>query len=932
MAERPKLMLIDGHALAYRAYHALPPDLATSRGELTNAVFGFTSMLLKAWQEEQPDYIAVTFDKGRTFRHQIYDQYKANRDKMPDPLTSQMPRIKQIVKTLNIPVYTAEGYEADDVLGTLARQAEKQGVDVLIVTGDTDTFQLVDEHTRVLISRRQFSDTTTYDEEAILRRYGLRPEQLVDYKALVGDVSDNIPGVRGVGEKTARQLLQKYGSLEGIYEHLEDITSARFRKALESGREIAFLSRKLGRIHTQVPIEVDLEACKARAFDREKVTHLFQELEFRSLMGRLPEPADQTGRAVSPTEGKSEVKGDYKLVDSHQALNNLAEELSGASAFAFDVEATSIDALTAELVGLAITHRPGEGYYIPLSHKSRPRILTLDQAATETESPPQVANLDWPEVRSMLRPIFTDQSIAKYAHNAKYDLTVLRQHGMDVANLAFDTMIAEWLIDPASRNLGLKNLAWSRLGVEMTPITELIGTGRDQITIDYVAPTDVAAYAGADADMTFRLVEVLTPKLQERELWALFSQVEMPLVPILADMEITGICVDRAYLEELSKEFEARLAKLEKQIWEAAGERFNINSTQQLSDILFDKLGMPKHVTRRTRSGHYSTAADVLEKLRGHHPIVDLILEYRELAKLHSTYVDALCKLIDPTTGRVHTSYNQTGTVTGRLSSANPNLQNIPIRTELGRRIRGAFHAQEGWWLLGADYSQVELRILAHVSQDPALLEAFHRGEDIHRSTAAAVYGVPLEAVTPEMRRVAKTTNFAIVYGVSGYGLAQQTGLTPEEGNAFIETYFAKYPKVKEYVEKTKKLAAEQGYVETLLGRRRYFPELVVKNQAHAQVRRAAERMAINMPIQGSAADIIKIAMINLGRELKSGGYRSRMLLQVHDELVLEVPEEELETMTGLVPQVMSNAYKLDVPLKVDVKVGRNWLEMEEVT
>ncbi|MEA3345332.1 MAG: DNA polymerase I [Chloroflexota bacterium] len=925
MADRPKLVLIDGHALAYRAYHALPASLTTSRGELTNAVFGFTSMLLKVWQEEEPDYIAVTFDRGRTFRHEMFKDYKANRDKMPDPMAGQMARIEQVIEALGIPIYTAEGYEADDVLGALASQAEEQGAETLIVTGDTDTFQLVDEHTRVLVSRRRFSDTTIYDEEAIRRRYDLRPDKLVDYKAMVGDSTDNIPGVRGVGEKTALRLLKKYGSLEEIYEHLDEVPSTRFRNALEAGRDEGFLSQRLGRIRTKVPVELDWAACRARVFDRERVTRLFQELEFRSLMDRLP------GQSGVSAEEKSKL-GDYELVDSPQALDRLVEKLRSAPALAFDVETTSTNPRTAELVGLAVTPEPGRGYYVPLAHKSRSRVMTLPLGTgDEIGAERPVVNLDWPKVREKLQPIFTDESIAKYAHNGGYDLIVLRRHGLEVANLTFDTMIAEWLIDPGSRNLGLKKLAWARLGVKMRPITDLIGSGRSQTTMDHIPPTKVAGYAGADVDMTFRLVEELTPELKERELWPLFTQVEMPLVPILADMEMAGIWVDRNYLRELSEEFEGRLAKLGDQIWEAAGEQFNINSTQQLSDILFVKLGLPKNVSHRTKTGHYSTAADVLERLRDHHPIAELVLKYREVAKLRSTYVDALRELIDPSTGRVHTSYKQTGTVTGRLSSVNPNLQNIPIRTELGRRIRGAFHAQEGWRLLGADYSQVELRVVAHISQDPALLAAFHRGEDIHSSTAAAVYGVPLEEVTPEMRRVAKMTNFAIVYGVSGYGLAQRTGLSQEEATAFIEAYLTKYPKVEEYVEGTKKLAAEQGYVETLLGRRRYFPELKVKSQAQAHVRRAAERMAINTPVQGSAADIIKIAMINLDRELRSSGYRSRMLLQVHDELVLEVPEEELDAMVELVPRVMSSAYELDVPLKVDVKVGRNWLEMEQL-
>jgi DNA polymerase-1 len=597
---------------------------------------------------------------------------------------------------------------------------------------------------------------------------------------------------------------------------------------------------------------------------------------------------------------------------------------------AFDVETTSTDAKKAELVGLALSTRPGEGHYIPLAHRRRAKALTLDQIGVEPDDSP-VVNLDWEQVRDRLRPIFADHTIAKSAHNGEYDLIVLRRHGLDVANLAFDTMLAEWLIDPASRNLGLKNLAWARLGVEMTPITELIGSGRGQTTMEYVAPAAVADYAGADVDMTLRLVELLTPELKERELWPLFTEVEMPLVPILADMEMAGICVDERYLEELSEDFQQQLVQLEDQIWEAAGEKLNINSTQQLSDLLFEKLGLPKYLSRRLKSGHYSTAADVLDNLRSHHPIVGLVLQYRELTKLRSTYVDALRALINPETGRVHTSYNQTGTVTGRLSSANPNLQNIPIRTELGRRIRGAFYAQEGWRLLAADYSQVELRILAHISQDPTLLAAFHRGEDIHSSAAAAVYGVPLEAVSTEMRRVAKTANFAVTYGVSGYGLAQQTDLNQEEASAFIDTYFSRYPGVRDYLEETKKLAAERGYVETLLGRRRYFPELGVTSRAHAQVRRSAERMAINTPVQGSAADIIKIAMVNLDRQLKSQGDRSRMLLQVHDELVLEVPEEELDRMVKLVPHVMSSAYSLGVPLQVDVKLGQNWLEMRDV-
>lgn len=919
MSDKKKLVLIDGHALAYRAFHALPPTLSTKSGELTNATYGFTSMLLNVLRDEKPDYVIVAFDVGRTFRHDEYPEYKAQRRKMPDELHYQFERIREIIKALNIPIVEVPGYEADDVLGTLARQAAEQGLETLIVTGDTDTFQLIDEHTRVLTSRRRFSDTIIYDEKGIKERFGLRPAQLVDYKAIVGDASDNIPGVRGVGQKTATRLLQKYGSLENIYKHLDEIKPTRFQKALAEARDAALLGKHLVTIVTDVPISLDLESSRFGSFDPERVKEIFRELEFRSLLDRLPgvevsAAPQQLPLFASETATPPAAVTEHHVVNTEAALNALVERLRRASAVTFDVETTSTDAMQARLVGIALTDEPGQGFYIPVGHH-----------------PDTGSQLPLDIVLNKLKPVLTSAHIARYAHNGKYDITVLALHGLHITNLSFDTMIAEWLIDPASRNLALKNLAWDRLGVEMTPITELIGKGKQQMTMDLVPVERVAPYAAADVDMTHRLVGVLEPELRQRALWKLFTEVEMPLVTVLADMEMRGIKLDVDYLRQMSAELQKRLLDLEQQIHRLVGYKFNIGSTQQLSKALFETLALPAQGVPKTKSGYYSTAASVLENLQGKHPVIDLLLEHRQLAKLRSTYVEALPVLVNPRTGRLHTSYNQTGTVTGRLSSSEPNLQNIPIRTETGREVRRAFVADEGHLLLASDYSQVELRILAHISQDPAMLEAFRRGEDIHATTAAALYGVPISQVTPAMRRVAKTTNFAISYGVTGYGLSQQTELTPEEGNQFIDAYFARFPKVKAYLDETRRRAAEQGYVETLLGRRRYFPELQSGAKVHAGVRSAAERMAINTPIQGTAADIIKIAMVRLHRALRERGLRAGMILQVHDELVLEVPQKEVSTVAPLVREVMEGAYRLDAPLKVDMKIGENWLEMEDV-
>ncbi|MCS7286796.1 MAG: DNA polymerase I [Anaerolineae bacterium] len=907
-----KLVIVDGHALAYRAYHALPLEMSTSKGEPTNAVYGFTSMLLNVLKEEKPDYIAVAFDAGRSFRHESFAEYKAHRAKMGEDLAVQLKRISQVVEALGIKSIAIEGYEADDILGTLARKASEEGVETLIVTGDTDAFQLIGPKVRVLTSGRRFSDTIVYDREKILERYGLEPHQLADFKALVGDKTDNIPGIPRIGETIATRLLREYGSIEGIYQHIDEITPSSVKEALLENRDKAFLNKALVTIRTDIPLDITLEDLRYQGYDEEKVKEVFRELEFRSLYKRLPE----TGEIRQlPLIGQVEVRhraepGQYVAIQDEEAFNLLMEKLSEATGLAFDVETTDIDPMRARLVGISLAFKEGDGYYIPIGHL-------------------EGQQLPWELVKEKLARILEDETIAKYAHHAKYDMIVLARNGIKVRGLAFDTMVAGWLVNPAGRNLNLKDLAWAYLGVEMTTIEELIGRGKNQISMDLLPIPKVAPYAAADADITYRLVGLLDQKLRELGLTKLFYEVELPLIPVLMDMEMTGVKLDIPFLREMSRELAQKLQSLEDEIYRYVGYRFNVNSPEQLSDALFGKLGISAQGVPRTKSGHYSTSADVLEKLRGRHPVIELLLEHRHLAKIKSTYVDALPGMVNRTTGRVHTSYHQTGTVTGRLSSSDPNLQNIPTRTDIGKAVRRAFVAEDGWLLLSADYSQVELRILAHISGDEGLIAAFLRGEDIHASTASTILGIPIDQVTPEMRRLAKTVNFGISYGMSAYGLAEETGLTPEEAHRFIQNYFARYPKVKIYIENTKARAQQEGYVETLLGRRRYFPELSPESKANRQVKAAAERMAINAPIQGSAADIIKIAMVRLHRALKERGLRSRLVLQVHDELVIEVPEEELSIVAPMVREIMEGAYELKAPLKVELEVGKNWGELQ---
>jgi DNA polymerase-1 len=926
----PTLYLIDGHALAYRMYYALTAGggsqrWQTSTGEPTAGIFGFARELLRILEKDQPDYLAVAFDVGKTFRDDMFPDYKATREKMPDDLRQQIERIREMVDAFNIPRLEVDGYEADDVLGSIARQANEQDIGVKIITGDRDLLQLVNERTSVYVA----GDNKTYVtvQDVVNSKFGVRPDQVVDYKAIVGDNSDNIPGVPGVGEKTAKGLFERFDTLDGVYANLEDVEK-RWRTKLEAGKESAFMSRELARIHLDVPVKLDLDHARADQIDSSAVIGLFQELEFRTLTRQLqqmagPPPADfetglHDGQQLSMFAGETRVIQtsstshiDVRIVDSVEALDALVKDLNQAGVISFDTETTSTDEMQAELVGISLSVREGQGYYIPVGHNNG-------------------KNLPVQAVINALRDPLTDPGIGKIAHNAKYDFIVLSRYGIRVAPLTFDTMIAEFVVDPSSRSLGLKNLAFSRLGEEMTNIEELIGRGKKQISMAEVPIEAAAAYAAADAEVPLRLMPILQNDLARVEGAKLLEEIEMPLVSVLADMEMKGILLDLDFFATLAGEFQERLDGIQTQIFDVVGKTFNVNSTQQLSDVLFNRLRLePPDRTKKTASGHYSTSAAVLDGLRGKHEVVDMVLEYRELAKLKSTYVDALPNSVDPNTGRVHTSYGQTGAVTGRLSSSNPNLQNIPIRTAEGRRIRNGFITGPGNLLVAVDYSQIELRIVAHMAGDENMLAAFRRGQDIHATTAGAIYSVPLDAVTKEMRRHAKAINFGLIYGMSAFGLTRSTDLTLAEAEDFVQAYFAKFPGVKKFLDGIRKVAAEQGYVQTLLGRRRYFPMLV--NSTNRNLRMREEREAINAPIQGTAADIMKIAMLKVRDALPEAGLNAKMLLQVHDEIVLECPQSELDETVRVVRETMRNAYPLSIPLVTEARCGTSWGEMRVV-
>ncbi len=912
---RDTLLLIDGHSLVYRAFFAMPA-LTNSRGEVTNAAYGFTSMLLKALGDHRPTHAVAAFDPpGRTFRHEQDSTYKAGRKPTPEDLIPQFPWCREVVEALSIPIIEVPTFEADDVIGTLSVQGERAGLDVLIVTGDLDALQLVTDHVRVFANRRGISDTIVYDVDRVWERYGFAPPLVVDFKALRGDVSDNIPGVPGIGDKTAISLVKEHGTLEAIIDALPAMKEGKVKRLLTEYEDQARLSKQLATIQLDMDIALDLETSRLGPHDDEKIRAVFDRLEFRSLLARIPTygadappaaPGAVTGAQASLDFDALPAAVDVLVVDDGAQAEEMAARLRDAGEIAVRsiIEGT---ARRGEVIGIALAamEAPDPAYYIPVGH---------DGGANAAA-----------DVLAALAGLLGDPALPKHGYDLKQELLAWSARGVDVRSLGFDCMLAAYLcITTRTRVPSLPVLAHDLCGVIEQPEDALVGSGRARRSVAAVPVDEAAQYYGNWVAMVPAVRAALEVQLADGQLRSLFDAVELPLVPILAAMERVGIRVDCDELAQLSGELQRRIAELEAIVAETAGYTFNPGSTQQLATFLYDNLGLA--AGRRTKTGR-STDADSLEALRGEHPVVDSILEWRQLTKLKSTYVDAL-PLLCATDGRVHTSFNQAVASTGRLSSADPNLQNVPVRTAWGQRIRHAFVADPGQQLVSADYSQIELRVLAHVSGEPELITSFERGEDIHRRTAAEVYDVDPQSVTPDQRRIAKVVNFGVVYGLSDFGLARDTGMDQEAARLFIEKYFASFPAVTRYLERTRMHAREWGWVETFMGRRRHLPDIRAANR---QLRGAAERMAVNMPIQGAAADIMKLAMIRCDAALRDAGVRSRLLLQVHDELVLECPGDEVDRAVALVRDAMGGAAELVVPLVVDVKVGENWQAMTPV-
>lgn len=885
------IYLVDGNSYIYRAYHAIG-YLSNSKGLRTNAVFGFTKMLLKLFDDRNPEYAVVALDsKGPTFRHEIYDQYKATRPPMPDDLVEQLPYIRSIIQWLGVKMIEMPGYEADDIIGTLSKKGEEKGFNVVVVTGDKDFRQIISDRVSLWDTMK---DKVT-DLNALHDEYGLEPYQIIDLMGLSGDTSDNIPGVKGVGEKTALTLIKDFGSLEKVYEHLEEITKKKLKENLETSRDNAVLSKRLVTIDCDVPLDCDTADLKINEPESVKLSDLFRELEFKGLWEQF-------------ASRKTGVKKDYTLCMSAEDLVDLTKKIREKGFVSIDTETTSTDPHMAELVGISFSLEPDKGCYLPLAHMylGAPGQLAQEKAL------------------EILKDVLEDDTIRKIGQNIKYDAIIFKYSGIDLRGIYFDTMVASYVINPGLRQHNLDYLAQHYLNHRMISYNDVVGKGKAEINFSGVTVENAMEYSCEDADITLKLKSILEKQLTEDKNQDLFHNLEMQLLPVLMDMELAGIRIDVPFFREMSGSFTKRIRDLEKKIFEEAGTDFNLNSPQQLAHILFEKLELPvQKKTMKTKS--YSTDVKVLNKLALEgYKIPGLILQYRTLAKLKSTYLDALVKIVNPRTGRIHTSYNQTVAATGRLSSSNPNLQNIPIRGEEGREIRKGFIAGEGNYLLSADYSQVELRLFAHYSGDSALIEAFQKGQDIHSRTASEILGVAMDDVTSDMRRIAKAINFGIIYGMGAKKLADELNIDNRTAKEYIESYYNRYRGVVRYREAMAERARNQGYVTTLFNRRRYLPEI---NSDNNRIKADAERIAINTPIQGTAADLIKMAMINIHSRLKREGYKSRMLLQVHDELVLEVPEAEIDIMPGLIKKEMEDVYRLDVPLKVDAGYGRNWDE-----
>ncbi len=895
---KKKFFIVDGSALAYRSYFAfIKNPLINSKGVNTSAVYGFTSALLRIIKNEDPTSLVVVFDSPEpTFRHQAFPAYKATREKMPEELVNQLPLIEKTAETLGIPVIKKSGFEADDIMGALALKAAKHGYTVYLVTGDKDFMQLVDDARIMMYSLKKKGDEhEILDRNGVINKLGVPPEKVVEVMGLMGDSSDNIPGVPGVGPKTAVDLINKYGSIEGVYEHLDEISKKALKEKLKKHKDDVLISRRLAMIATDLPIDdIKLESLKRAEPDNVKILDLFRELEFESLIPM----------AIKPEDKSANTDNTYTLIDTQTGFEELLKKIEKAKEICIDTETTGLDPFNDKLLGIAVSIRPSEGYFIYFSESLTPSnvLPSLAKAVEKSGALPG-------------------------GHNIKFDLNFLSAAGMTLDKIGFDSMIEAYLLEPGARRHGLDAMSIKILGHSTTTMEDLVGKGKKQIPLQSVSPEDLCNYAAEDAAVSLALHKKLEPKIKEEGLGKIYREIELPLVPVLSRMEMRGIKLDTKKLADLSKEMEKRLAELEKEIHTIAKEPFNINSPKQLGEILFEKLQVHKELgikrVKRTKTG-YATGVEVLETLRAH-PIADKILEYRNLSKLKSTYLDALPALVNPATGKIHTSFNQTVTATGRLSSSNPNLQNIPIRTELGRKIRSAFIPSEnGWQIISADYSQIELRVLAHMAEEKALTEAFLNGEDIHAKSAAVLFGKTIDNVTPEDRDRVKAFNYGIIYGMGPQRLARETGLTTAEASEFIEAYFDKFPGIKKFIEEQHAKAETNGFVTTLFGRKRWIPEITSSNP---MLRAAGRNMAVNTPIQGTAADLIKMAMIKIDKILTQEGLKARMLIQVHDELVFEAPKKEMKYIINLVKKEMEGVYKLKVPLEVRIGCGENWLK-----
>lgn len=910
-------VIVDAMAMAYRAYYAfINRPLLNKKGEPTSAVFGFVNQLLKVLEDHKPDYIAVATDsKEKTFRHEKYEAYKATREAMPDDMIPQIGRIKEIIELMNIPLYILPGYEADDIIGTAVKLAEKKGMISYAVTPDKDYMQLVTEKTIIAKPGRGSDEVVFYDVKKVKEDYGFEPKLMIDYLAIIGDSSDNIPGVKGIGPKGALPLLQQFGSLESIYKNLDNIDKPGTVKKLEESRDNAFLSKELATINCGVPMEFDFEKAKFEKPQFDKLRDLFIELEFKNLYTRLikvyegsSEQKEISNEELFTAKTFDKSKSKYELITTKKEAEKLAEKLSKSSLMVFDTETDSLNPFELNILGASFSTKAGEGYFVAIDPGSKmfsdgKKRLPVD------------------DFKKIFKPLFENKKIKKVCQNGKYDISVMRGLGINVENFFFDTMVASYIIDPDQKH-GMDDLSHKYLNYQPIPLSSLIGDKKDPTKMYDVEVEKLSDYAAEDADITFLLYEILRKEIKKEKLEKVAFDVDFPLIPVLEDMEYEGVKIDKSALDSFSKDLKKLITGYTKKIHKEAGEEFNISSPKQLQVILFEKLGLASG--RKTKTG-FSTDARALENLRGEHEIIDLILDYRQATKLKSTYADALPNLINSKTGRVHTDFNQVVAATGRLSSLNPNLQNIPIRTEMGREIRKAFVPRDkNYVLLSADYSQIELRLLAAICKDEALMKAFKSGEDIHRSTAALVFMVDPKDVTQDMRRKAKEVNFGILYGIGPFGLKTRLGIPQSHAKDIIELYFKTFKKVRNYMDDSVRKAQEKGFSETLIGRRRFLRNINSNNRV---VRQFEERVAINMPIQGTAADMIKLAMINIYNELEKRKTKTKMVLQVHDELLFDAHKAEVDELRPMIKEIMETAMPVDVPIVVDTGVGDSWLD-----